>query len=367
MSLDSSSAYSADKQFEGQLQTNATNLLINKQTNDSNLNLAKQQNQWNLEQWNRENSYNSPAQQLKRLQEAGLNPALVDVGSSTANQLTSSPLANQQSTQLTNPYEGAAQYGIQKQQNLVQAFATANDTIKQMQDYYLNLNRLGMDKDLLPYQKELVTQQASQFASSALLNNGQSKYQKELLEADIYNKWKTGKLTEEQAKTQSAIRKPQIENLEASTENTKASTEKTKADTKFVNIQARWYEPKVQAEISKLYTAANLDKATSNTANQVLPLLLEGHSLQNEQIKLLNELNPLEKSKLGAIIHSLELDNKFKQVNIDQAQFNLDFDKEHKEAYYYMDYNKSLGQAGKDLVDILTSPARFIPFANGGH
>lgn len=35
------------------------------------------QRQWNLEDWDRQNSYNSPKQQMQRLKEAGLNPALV--------------------------------------------------------------------------------------------------------------------------------------------------------------------------------------------------------------------------------------------------------------------------------------------------
>lgn len=39
--------------------------------------MAKQQNQWNIEQWNRENAYNTPAAQMARYKEAGLNPDLM--------------------------------------------------------------------------------------------------------------------------------------------------------------------------------------------------------------------------------------------------------------------------------------------------
>lgn len=59
-----------------------------RKTNETNIELAEQQNQWNLEQWNREaaftqemyektNDYNSPANQRKRYEEAGLNPYLM--------------------------------------------------------------------------------------------------------------------------------------------------------------------------------------------------------------------------------------------------------------------------------------------------
>lgn len=54
--------------------------VYNRQTQNSvnrlNVALAGQQNAWNLAQWMRENSYNDPSAQVKRLREAGLNPAL---------------------------------------------------------------------------------------------------------------------------------------------------------------------------------------------------------------------------------------------------------------------------------------------------
>jgi len=41
------------------------------------------QNEWNLEQWNRENEYNSPAAQRARLEEAGYNPYMQVLDSTT--------------------------------------------------------------------------------------------------------------------------------------------------------------------------------------------------------------------------------------------------------------------------------------------
>lgn len=69
-------------------------------TNEANLNLAKQQNDWNIQQWNRENEYNSPVNQIKLLQEAGLNPNLYEQGSATSNSIQSADLANQEAPQL---------------------------------------------------------------------------------------------------------------------------------------------------------------------------------------------------------------------------------------------------------------------------
>lgn len=36
--------------------------------------MANQQNQWNIDQWNRENDYNSPVNQMSRMEAAGINP-----------------------------------------------------------------------------------------------------------------------------------------------------------------------------------------------------------------------------------------------------------------------------------------------------
>ena len=56
---------------------NWTEANITDSTNRANLILAEYQNQWNIDQWNRENEYNSPAAQMVRYQEAGLNPNLI--------------------------------------------------------------------------------------------------------------------------------------------------------------------------------------------------------------------------------------------------------------------------------------------------
>lgn len=64
-------------------------------TNEANLMLAKQQNDWNVQQWNRENEYNSPSNQIKLLQEAGLNPNLYTPEGMTSSQLTSANMGTQ--------------------------------------------------------------------------------------------------------------------------------------------------------------------------------------------------------------------------------------------------------------------------------
>ena len=76
---------------------NNTAIKTTAMTNKANKELAEQQNQWNLEQWHRENDYNHPAEQAKRLQEAGLSKAAAaqSVSGGEARSLQSANLANQ--------------------------------------------------------------------------------------------------------------------------------------------------------------------------------------------------------------------------------------------------------------------------------
>ena len=80
-------------------ETNQANREITESTNQWNYDLAKSQNDWNREQWINENRYNAPAEQVKRLKEAGLSDAAAAQnieGAGNASSLESADLANQQ-------------------------------------------------------------------------------------------------------------------------------------------------------------------------------------------------------------------------------------------------------------------------------
>ena len=61
-----------------------------REANAANMELAKYQNEQNFLQWQRENEYNNPVNQLNRLKQAGINPALIN--GSTVDAGTASPL-----------------------------------------------------------------------------------------------------------------------------------------------------------------------------------------------------------------------------------------------------------------------------------
>lgn len=74
----------------GNNQTNKANIRLQREQQNFNAQQAKQANEWNMQQWQRENEYNAPAQQMARLEAAGLNPNLMygQGNTGTASKLT---------------------------------------------------------------------------------------------------------------------------------------------------------------------------------------------------------------------------------------------------------------------------------------
>lgn len=69
---------------KAQRQANETNLQIARENNQTSIDIARENNEFArqhaIDMFNMENAYNTPLEQVKRLQEAGLNPALVMEG-----------------------------------------------------------------------------------------------------------------------------------------------------------------------------------------------------------------------------------------------------------------------------------------------
>jgi hypothetical protein len=77
--------------------SSGVNYFANEANNRANRDLLEMQQRYNTEMWNKENEYNHPAAQMKRLQEAGINPAMAYANggvSNTASSAPTSPSAN---------------------------------------------------------------------------------------------------------------------------------------------------------------------------------------------------------------------------------------------------------------------------------
>lgn len=98
-----------------QSSANKTNLAIAKMNNEYNARMQSQQNAYNLDMWNKQNDYNSPAAQLQRYKDAGLNPNLIygngasSAGNAAAIQTESPKDAESVRVQPVNYFQGLAQ------------------------------------------------------------------------------------------------------------------------------------------------------------------------------------------------------------------------------------------------------------------
>lgn len=59
------------------LASNIANVYMQNQTNRTNQSIARENNAWNREMWNTQTQYNTPANQMQRLKNAGLNTSLM--------------------------------------------------------------------------------------------------------------------------------------------------------------------------------------------------------------------------------------------------------------------------------------------------
>lgn len=95
----------------GQLHANKQNVDLAKQQMQWNEQMMDKQNQQELDFWNKQNEYNSPAEQVKRMQEAGLYPG--DTTNTPAQALNAASPLGYQNPNVQNPYAGLG-LGVQQ-------------------------------------------------------------------------------------------------------------------------------------------------------------------------------------------------------------------------------------------------------------
>lgn len=125
----------------------------NEKQRQSSMELAKYQYSRDLEMWNRANQYNSPQEQMKRLEAAGLNPNLVYGSGATATSSSQLPKFNAPNLQfgIPNPAEGlpgtiATFQDFQIKQQQLDNLKAQEDAIKQNTiNRSLGAQKIGQD------------------------------------------------------------------------------------------------------------------------------------------------------------------------------------------------------------------------------
>lgn len=174
---------------------NNTNWEIAKYNAQAQKDLAEYQNAYNLEMWNKENEYNTPAAQMQRYQDAGLNPNLI-YGQGNSGNASSVPQAA--------TYNPSLNY--QKQPN------TFGNSLAQTSDAFVDsLFKMDQLKQQHALNKARISQIETQNAYNKVRTEAQlasnlsfSKYNDE--RQTLTNKLLSGKISLQDAQTTNALR-----------------------------------------------------------------------------------------------------------------------------------------------------------------
>lgn len=191
--------------FINSVMDSATSIYNTYQTNKANRNLAEYSYGKDLEQWQREIEYNSPLNQMKRYQEAGLNPNLIYSQGNPGNSSVTSP--SYKAPNLSYAYRSPR-------------FATTFD-INSILGMYNNIRSVDAEVGLKRAQAATQESMSADFAASAALKAKQAaktKYDLELARKMEQNalKIQEAQLSKHQsdaavAKSESARKLAQIE------------------------------------------------------------------------------------------------------------------------------------------------------------
>lgn len=203
----------------GNLFTNSLNRRSVEETNRLNYQMQQQQNAWNERMWHMYNEYNTPANQIKRLKEAGLNPNLLygnpSQGTSSAPAQGTAPSHAEafQSLGFGDMFSNAQQLMMQKKANdanvrLMQSQADSLDAETTLKERGLSLDEkrvkiqeqelqssIDQFEKMMPFyeaqidkiksDKKVSDEQADEIFWRNLINSRTYGYQMERLQAEL--------------------------------------------------------------------------------------------------------------------------------------------------------------------------------------
>lgn len=281
--------------------TNASNERIADKTNALNYKMWQEQKQYDYEKWKEELAYNSPSEQRKRFEQAGINPNLAIAQISGGNAESAASSGNRPdaiAAQMLNPAEEVSQYA-NNLQNIAGGFNNLSRTFQQNQLDAAQTRSVSVEADIQSIERN---------------------YRAAQLEATINKLVKEGQLSEEQAKNlrvntfiNSATADSQIKQKQYEAENAQKQGKvldsvaelnltnkvQSQVQTEIMRTELKYLPRKLQVDIQK-----SLSEISVNAANALL--LGEQRNLVREQVK----------TQVEATL-SAKTDNKIKNQTVD--------------------------------------------------
>lgn len=251
--------------------------------NNSNKKIARENREFAYQQWLRENEYNLPSNQVQRLKDAGLNPALA-LGSITPGNAQSSAVPERSPSDFSPIMQGITNAGsILSQAELVRSESRKNTA----------------DASLSEYNQSVADQREKRAIEVHLLDLEERRARIDGMDIDSQHKKKMMSLLDEQIASASQDREflsrsfdERLRAIKLQNNKVAADTALAKAQSEFINVQKQYYPAMTQAQI------ANIQQSIALTYQQAQNAIVDGRLtsakelnqyLQNNLQKMINE------------------------------------------------------------------------------
>lgn len=321
----------------GQHATNMQNMRIAQMNNHYNRMMMQEQNQWNLDHWHRMNAYNDPSAQRKRLEKAGINPAIAlgSISPGQAESLTSAGAHPAETPQLSNPMQPLAdgitnsmnQYlqakGLEAQVRKTMAEAETIETTNKNLEQRLSTQDEGYKKDNLLKDAQIDMQALDYLSKQSLLP-----HQVEYLQAQIKGVVADNELKEVEQKLKlhelNFLRPAQVANMKAHTSNLIQSTVYmmkqglvAEAQISFIAhkiAESVWTSENIQANTEYIKSNAEYIKAKKETEDVVRKELVSKYHLENKRTAKQNALLDRNIEYQDMVNESYDTDKLFQRI-----------------------------------------------------
>lgn len=303
-----------------------------------NLNLAKMQRRWSLDDWNREAVYNSPANQRKMLEEAGMNPDLA------YGQSVSAPATNPTTPAPSSPTDVSA-LGQKRTYGDVIAAAVSQS--------FQNAKTLADTKKTNQETKNLVVSGKILSAESAYtaIKNEQSIA---MNNSEIYLNHSLAELNhakmEEVAGTISKLT-AETDSIRQGIRESQARIGKMSADIAINRLRLALDSKLVNARIDEIASNIKKNNTWCTATIQELSAKLKVMAATTLNIQSQTNLNQMSIFKLDQEIQGLAISNDMATFNFNQAK---DFDSWERSARITRDFAIGAGQVGSIIMDVVT-------------
>lgn len=206
---------------KNQSSANATNVHLAQLNNEFNERMMEKQMDYNLEMWNKQNAYNTPAEQMKRLKDAGINPymALGSVQSGQAGSVGGVNPAQGTSARVEAfqpDFSGIGQAAQNYVANkIMEDTASADIGVKNQQEEQLRIENQYKEAQLAAQVMEL-SERANNWKERNVAQRIENKYLDEQFSSDILESKRRSALIEQQTRSElinQAIQRVHLANL----------------------------------------------------------------------------------------------------------------------------------------------------------